>query len=135
MIEYLLCFCTATLITFATPSNTCTAPQYHFEKHLGTKSPYRNVANFNTSEIKFEGKLAEQRIVFIYEICLGCEATKIWSLVRHGTRNPNLKLIDRMKTRLPEIRDAILENFPEATSTYSEKKLFLFMELHFRQTS
>lgn len=58
MIAYLLCLCTATLITFATPSSTCAAPQYHFEKHLGTKSPYRNVANFNTSEINYRGKLA-----------------------------------------------------------------------------
>lgn len=37
-----------------------------------------------------------------------CTPTKIWMLVRHGTRNPSVKLIRQMRDRLPQIRNLIL---------------------------
>lgn len=47
-------------------------------------------------------------------------------MVRHGTRNPNAKLIDKMSTRLVEIRDAILENLPEGNTEIQNFDLDLF---------
>jgi hypothetical protein len=47
-------------------------------------------------------------------------------MVRHGTRNPNAKLIDKMNTRLMEIRDLILENLSKATDDISNLNLDLF---------
>lgn len=41
---------------------------------------------------------------------IDCTPTKIWMLVRHGTRNPSVKLIKKMRERLPQIRDLILNN-------------------------
>ncbi|KAF5293597.1 hypothetical protein FQA39_LY03082 [Lamprigera yunnana] len=40
----------------------------------------------------------------------GCEPQKIWMIVRHGTRNPSAGYIEKMKDRLLEVRDLILEN-------------------------
>ncbi|XP_067009496.2 multiple inositol polyphosphate phosphatase 1-like [Anabrus simplex] len=43
----------------------------------------------------------------------GCQFEKIWMMVRHGTRNPNSKIIHKMRERLPQLRDLILENSPQ----------------------
>jgi multiple inositol-polyphosphate phosphatase/2,3-bisphosphoglycerate 3-phosphatase len=91
-------------------SKECTKNGSDFESYLGTKTPYRIVANQNSSEIKYEG----------------CRAEKLWAMVRHGTRNPNAKLIDKMNTRLVEIRDLILENLSKATDDISNLNLDLF---------
>lgn len=37
-----------------------------------------------------------------------CMPTKIWMLVRHGTRNPSAAVIRKMQKRLPQIRDMII---------------------------
>lgn len=42
-------------------------------------------------------------------MAVDCTPNKIWMLVRHGTRNPSVKLIKRMRERLPQIRDLILK--------------------------
>ncbi|KYB25797.1 Multiple inositol polyphosphate phosphatase 1-like Protein [Tribolium castaneum] len=88
----------------------CSKALNDYETYLGTKTPYRIVANYSTSEIKYDD----------------CKAVKLWAMVRHGTRNPNVKLIERMNTRLVEIRDAILENFPEGNGEINNFDLDLF---------
>lgn len=53
----------------------------------------------------------------LYIIYVGCEPSKIWMLIRHGTRNPNAKLIRKMNERLQEIQQLILDgNLEELTS-------------------
>lgn len=39
----------------------------------------------------------------------GCRPTRIWSIIRHGTRNPSEKVILRAQTRLAEIKEEILK--------------------------
>ncbi|KAF5307959.1 hypothetical protein FQR65_LT06526 [Abscondita terminalis] len=60
--------------------------------YLGSKTPYRFIENNNVTEPKFEG----------------CVPTKVWMILRHGTRNPTAKLIKQMKEDLRMIRDEIL---------------------------
>ncbi|KAJ3646979.1 hypothetical protein Zmor_024534 [Zophobas morio] len=96
---FFLCVCTS----FQCPKN-------EYESHLGTKTAYRTVANYNSSEIKYDG----------------CQAVKLWALIRHGTRNPSLALIQKMRTRLAEIKELILENLPEGTDEISNIDLDLF---------
>lgn len=38
-----------------------------------------------------------------------CQPAQIWMVVRHGTRNPSAKVIRKMRTLLPKVRDNILE--------------------------
>lgn len=100
--------------------------RYNFENYLSTKSPYRIVANYkNFSKIHYPGKYSYIRLIRIIinpvvvrpqSSNTGCKPLKLWGLVRHGTRNPSVKLIEKMRTRLPEIRDLILENVVKATS-------------------
>uniref|UniRef100_U5EQ88 Multiple inositol polyphosphate phosphatase 1 n=1 Tax=Corethrella appendiculata TaxID=1370023 RepID=U5EQ88_9DIPT len=61
---------------------------------LATKTPYRHVQNEDTTEIKFTD----------------CTPTKIWGLMRHGTRNPSRKVIRRMYSDLVHIRNSFIEN-------------------------
>ena len=72
---------------------TCPAWRKPHELHLGSKSAYRNVANHNSSEIKYDS----------------CRAVKLWALIRHGTRHPGFPLIQKIRTRLVAIRDLVLE--------------------------
>ena len=44
---------------------------------------------------------------------LGCSATKLWLLVRHGTRNPGDNDILEMQTRGVEIQQNIVKNHEE----------------------
>ncbi|KAK9720668.1 Histidine phosphatase superfamily (branch 2) [Popillia japonica] len=70
--------------------------------HLGTKSPYRYVANINCTK---DNNLQ------------GC-AKKIWMLVRHGTRNPNVLQIQKMQGYLPILKDIILERNSNLSQGY-----------------
>lgn len=61
--------------------------------HLATKTPYRCVANTqDQNPIEYAG----------------CQPTRIWSMIRHGTRNPNRRILRAMEGRLREVRDAIV---------------------------
>jgi multiple inositol-polyphosphate phosphatase / 2,3-bisphosphoglycerate 3-phosphatase len=44
-----------------------------------------------------------------FTFLLGCKATKIWGLFRHGSRSPSKKIINKMKTELKLLRNQILE--------------------------
>lgn len=57
---------------------------------------------------------------FVILVFVGCTAKKVWMLVRHGTRNPNSKLIEKFSTRLADIRDLILENNPQPNGNYTK---------------
>lgn len=67
--------------------------------------------------------------VFSIEFCTGCEAQKIWMLIRHGTRNPSDTFIEKFNTRLPEIRDLILEHNSEDDKGNSQALIKLFVVL------
>ncbi|XP_065363936.1 multiple inositol polyphosphate phosphatase 1 [Calliphora vicina] len=67
-------------------------PRADIEQYLSTKTPYRVVANLDDKPINYPG----------------CHATRIWSVIRHGTRNPGKKVIARIKTQLKSLRDHIL---------------------------
>ncbi|XP_069365747.1 multiple inositol polyphosphate phosphatase 1-like isoform X3 [Maniola hyperantus] len=63
--------------------------------HLGTRTPYRYKFNKDDSRISFPN----------------CKDTKIWMVLRHGTRLPSAKDIVRMNTTLKDLRmDIILHN-------------------------
>ncbi|KAI4456531.1 multiple inositol polyphosphate phosphatase-related [Holotrichia oblita] len=89
------------------------AEQYEdvITNHLGTKSPYRYVANMNCTK---DNKLQ------------GC-VKKIWMLTRHGTRNPNVLQIQKMQGYLPILKDIILErNSNISSSNLVESDIELF---------
>ena len=50
---------------------------------------------------------------FKNSLFLGCSATKLWLLVRHGTRNPGEDDILEMQTRGVEIQQNIVKNHEE----------------------
>lgn len=62
---------------------------------LATKTPYRYVANTDTTPP-------------IAEAIAGCRPTRVWSMIRHGTRSPNRKILQALEGRLLDVRDAIL---------------------------
>ena len=64
-------------------------------RRLATKTPYRHLQNNDTKPLEFNG-------------CI--RADKIWSLVRHGTRNPSKKNILQMKVDLTLLRDNFIDN-------------------------
>ena len=41
---------------------------------------------------------------------LGCSPKRMWLIVRHGTRTPGQKTINKMNTVLKVVRDDILSN-------------------------
>lgn len=57
----------------------------------------------------------------------GCEPKRIWSLVRHGTRNPNRKTIRLMVEELLAIRSRLIEAQDE-TPTMCNEDVRLFEE-------
>lgn len=75
-----------------------------YSEYLGTKTPYRLIANLNTSEIAYEG----------------CKPIKIWMMFRHGTRNPGDKMITSMNTQMMQIRDEIVINHEEGKNDFCD---------------
>ncbi|KAJ6636219.1 Multiple inositol polyphosphate phosphatase 1 [Pseudolycoriella hygida] len=61
--------------------------------HLATKTPYRFISNYNDSVVTYPG----------------CHPRRIWSVIRHGTRNPKRKIIDAINIKLTNIRNEIIE--------------------------
>lgn len=56
----------------------------------------------------------------------GCQATRIWTVVRHGSRNPNRKTIKMIPT-IMRIRDEIVEN-QQTRQTMCDHDLDLFRQ-------
>jgi hypothetical protein len=41
---------------------------------------------------------------------IGCNILRVWMIVRHGTRYPSSKIIQKMRERLPLLRDSVVQN-------------------------
>lgn len=83
-----------------TVNSDCFNSHDYFWKHLATKTPYRYVANNNNSQIVFDG----------------CNPHKIWAVLRHGTRYPGEKFINKVNVDLVEIQQLIIKNFDDNNS-------------------
>ncbi|XP_034124643.1 multiple inositol polyphosphate phosphatase 1 isoform X2 [Drosophila guanche] len=71
----------------------CTSlPRAVIERHLSTKTPYRAIANLDETPPQYAG----------------CHPTRIWSVIRHGSRNPSKKVILRAQQRLVELQQRLL---------------------------
>ncbi|XP_072743794.1 multiple inositol polyphosphate phosphatase 1 isoform X2 [Anoplolepis gracilipes] len=81
-----------------------------YECKLGSKTPYRCVANYDDSALEFED----------------CVEKKIWLILRHGTRYPGKKYIPRMINELPEWQHIILQNYKQNTTSLSANDAALF---------
>ncbi|EDW05961.1 multiple inositol polyphosphate phosphatase 1 isoform X2 [Drosophila mojavensis] len=66
--------------------------RHEIERRLSTKTPYRAIANYNETPPFYDG----------------CHPTRIWAIIRHGTRNPSKSVILQAKERLSEIQTQIL---------------------------
>ncbi|XP_017030500.1 multiple inositol polyphosphate phosphatase 1 isoform X2 [Drosophila kikkawai] len=77
------------------------------ERRLSTKTPYRSVANYDETPPQYAG----------------CHPTRIWSIIRHGTRNPSESVILQAQNRLAEIKNLILEQTKPNLSSEDLKKL------------
>ncbi|XP_032687977.1 multiple inositol polyphosphate phosphatase 1-like [Odontomachus brunneus] len=80
-----------------------------YKCQLGSKTPYRCVANYNDTSIKYSG----------------CVEKKIWLILRHGTRYPGKKYIPRMLDELPKLQYLILKNYEEGRTRLSADDIAL----------
>ncbi|XP_017064132.1 multiple inositol polyphosphate phosphatase 1 [Drosophila eugracilis] len=74
------------------------------EGRLSTKTPYRAIANYDDMPPQFAG----------------CHPTRIWSIIRHGTRNPSESVILQAQNRLSEIKKLILDQ-PNSPICFAEQ--------------
>ncbi|XP_016976716.1 multiple inositol polyphosphate phosphatase 1 [Drosophila rhopaloa] len=77
------------------------------ENRLSTKTPYRAIANYNETPPQYAG----------------CHPTRIWSIIRHGTRNPSESVILKAQNRLSEIKKLILDQPKPPICSAELKKL------------
>lgn len=66
-----------------------------YKCRLTSRTPYRFIANYDDSPLEYEG----------------CTAQKIWLIVRHGARYPGKKYISSLLGQLPQLKNAILNNY------------------------
>ncbi|KAJ4432670.1 hypothetical protein ANN_21293, partial [Periplaneta americana] len=75
-------------------SEKCFSRTQNTHLYLATKTPYRYLTNKNDSVIHYPG----------------CNPIRIWMIVRHGTRYPSGKVIQKMRERLPQLRETVIQN-------------------------
>ncbi|XP_011883684.1 PREDICTED: uncharacterized protein LOC105570842, partial [Vollenhovia emeryi] len=80
------------------------------ECRLGSKTPYRCVANHDESPLAYAD----------------CVEKKIWLILRHGTLYPGKKYIPRMIDDLPELQHVILKNHANGATNLSADDVALF---------
>lgn len=88
----------ALLLLLSTPSvfnSSCHDTHKDYFKYLATKTGYRFIQNENDEPLTIPD----------------CKLTKIWGLVRHGTRLPGDSIIDKMRNYLPTLQKQIVDNF------------------------
>ena len=61
----------------------------------------------------------------------GCKPVMFWFLARHGTRNPGKSDIERMRDKLPGIRDEIVAAWREGLGDMTEEDLNYLMDWTF----
>ncbi|XP_057320410.1 multiple inositol polyphosphate phosphatase 1-like [Microplitis mediator] len=93
-------------MTLSVDSLKCTSKSDDFNCRLTSMTPYRYIANYDDSEINFPG----------------CEAKKMWLLIRHGTRYPSKEVLNKME-QLVELRDKILVNCNASNCNLTDKQL------------
>ncbi|XP_011170916.1 multiple inositol polyphosphate phosphatase 1 isoform X2 [Solenopsis invicta] len=81
-----------------------------YECRLGSKTPYRCVANQDESMLKYPD----------------CVEKKIWLILRHGTRYPGKKYMPHMVDDLPELQHVILKNYANGVINMSADDVALF---------
>ncbi|XP_076289898.1 multiple inositol polyphosphate phosphatase 1 [Lasioglossum baleicum] len=79
---------------------------------LGTKTPYRFIANYDDSVLEYPG----------------CTPTKIWLIVRHGTRYPGTKYLPSMIEKLPKLQQIILDNYQKGETNLNDEDIALFKD-------
>ncbi|XP_075221008.1 multiple inositol polyphosphate phosphatase 1-like isoform X2 [Lycorma delicatula] len=87
------------LVTFFRPKCHIFEPEICL--HLGTKTPYRNVANLNTDSLNYSG----------------CVPKKIWAIIRHGTREPTTEVAHVMNERLHFLKQVIVSKIDSGEAT------------------
>ncbi|XP_041977537.1 multiple inositol polyphosphate phosphatase 1-like [Aricia agestis] len=77
--------------------------------YLSTRTPYRFKYNTNESQIIYPG----------------CEAKKVWMLLRHGTRQPSTKDINNINIKLKDLKLEILsQNIEKVILSKEQLKIF-----------
>lgn len=75
--------------------HNCLLNNADYRCRLGTKTPYRFIANYNDSPLEYAG----------------CTPKKIWLVIRHGTRYPGKEYVRSMIKKLPELQQLILDSY------------------------
>ncbi|KAI5694682.1 hypothetical protein M8J75_003175 [Diaphorina citri] len=73
----------------------CHRKHEDYFKYLATKTGYRFIQDENDRPLTYPG----------------CELTKLWGLVRHGTRLPGDKIIDKMQNHLVTLQKDIVDQY------------------------
>ncbi|XP_055597001.1 multiple inositol polyphosphate phosphatase 1 isoform X2 [Uranotaenia lowii] len=90
------CFLLAVLSEVQGQAQHCTEKPWEIvHRKLATKTPYRHILR--------DDELKPLHLD-------GCRVSRVWGLFRHGTRNPSAKVIERMNSDLPQIKDEILQH-------------------------
>ncbi|ENN71133.1 multiple inositol polyphosphate phosphatase 1 [Dendroctonus ponderosae] len=84
--------------------------KYPFEHYLAVRTPYRFVSNSSLHKVNYEG----------------CIPKKVWMLVRHGTRNPSKSNLEPINSRLPIIKNNVLNSKKVPNDFIKNRDLDLF---------
>lgn len=85
--------------------------KYH--TYLGTKTGYRWIQNENSDAISYSD----------------CELSKIWGIIRHGTRLPGDDTISKMQLKLTSMQQNIIDNFNSDKSSLCNISKFTAWQL------
>ncbi|XP_031781276.1 multiple inositol polyphosphate phosphatase 1 isoform X3 [Nasonia vitripennis] len=99
-----------TILTHGTLSQKCFENSEQIHCKLGSKTPYRFIANYNDSR-------------YIYT---GCSEKKMWLVVRHGTRYPGKKHVKPMIKKLPKLKKKIVQSNNQNNSELSHDTIEKF---------
>ncbi|XP_039496825.1 multiple inositol polyphosphate phosphatase 1 [Drosophila santomea] len=124
MLSQFYCLCLSLLlycfvgVTWAEEGDCRRLKRADIEGRLSTKTPYRAIANYDETPPKYAG----------------CHPTRIWSIIRHGTRNPSESVILQAQNRLSEIKNRILDQPNPPICTAELRKLRQWHWMHLNAT-
>uniref|UniRef100_A0A8D8ZWM5 Multiple inositol polyphosphate phosphatase 1 n=1 Tax=Cacopsylla melanoneura TaxID=428564 RepID=A0A8D8ZWM5_9HEMI len=96
-------------------TGSCHKIHENYFKYLATKTGYRFIQNEDQKPLNFPD----------------CELTKIWGLVRHGTRLPGDKIIAKIKHDLSTLQEKIIDNYSQDKSNLCDISMFKSWTPHF----
>ncbi|XP_031844555.1 multiple inositol polyphosphate phosphatase 1 [Nomia melanderi] len=108
-VQVLLVLCIGAAISFA---HNCFLHGKDYRCKLGTKTPYRFIANYDDSPLEYSG----------------CTPKKIWLVLRHGTRYPGKKYIPSMIEKLPQLQQTILHNYQTGKTSLKDEDVALLKD-------